>query len=848
MPEDVFINEIRVETSRVKNLSAFRCLTSGLSSGHKKRIEQLLHRDGRVGIFEGDALFYVVTKPRIISDEKAELSSFLKKHIRNYSENNLLPVDLNNSPERVVERILFALISFQAAQKGIFVAFGRTFFKPTQAEGKLAHKAVDTTLKIEGDFIKMYLTPTYIGLVNILDTYRSQRFDLELVNLCQFRTPTHCGLAKSDGSCPYVVPGKLGYYSKEVRFESMAEEKKSGVKEFFKNCPKIFEASKYILVKATRKANNSLAYPAFVVQAGLSKEDLTARAEIKNAFRKATLMWSRSRYDETLAWIRQIFTGINQSGPTTGSIQIDELSLPFEIILVKPNRLQGQTSGVYQVSLIEELPVIIDKQDPQPKPQSGAWLFNNNGSYDRQDINRPFDHIYPYLIVKNDTNQTNQVRELFDSLTDKGYKAKSIDGDYDFPGVNTEDGRRKYNVNIRNIITEEENIYFVDGSEQDYLRAAQDIRREWNALPSRDPNRIAIAIIPEDVAEEKISLYHKLKKIFVEEGIPSQFITQDTLKGIDDKTTAFGPILQSMWLNVYAKMGGKPWRLANPLGNIHCFIGIGFGLNPQATNNHIFAGVAHVFDRYGSWIDLASDTANVSASDLSSFEGLQKYVQGTSSFKISEGVTQRIVYDALKLYQQRQTQTQEPPRNIVLHKLGQVYESEVVGFLEGIRQTLGALNGCRLGIVQIEQDHQVKLYGDTAKGRRKEDKTVFRGTSLQLNEITMVLATTGRYNRSTRRGVQDYYAGIGTPQPLLLTSIIPEASLLQKYGCGLDQFYDINTLSAHIMALTQLHWGSIKDNVRLPITALYAHKVADLISKTGANLDTWLSYHRPWFL
>jgi hypothetical protein len=50
------------------------------------------------------------------------------------------------------------------------------------------------------------------------------------------------------------------------------------------------------------------------------------------------------------------------------------------------------------------------------------------------------------------------------------------------------------------------------------------------------------------------------------------------------------------------------------------------------------------------------------------------------------------------------------------------------------------------------------------------------------------------------------------------------------------------------MALTQLHWGSTRDNIRLPITGMYAQKVADLISKTDALVETWESYHRPWFL
>ena len=293
-------------------------------------------------------------------------------------------------------------------------------------------------------------------------------------------------------------------------------------------------------------------------------------------------------------------------------------------------------------------------------------------------------------------------------------------------------------------------------------------------------------------------------------------------------------------------MGGKPWRLAGQLENVHCFVGIGFGLNTDKENKgkHIYAGVAHVFDRFGSWIDIASGSQQLSDLEFESFDGTQKYLQGTDSFKISEVLTQGIVYNALRLYQQNQTQTREPPQNIVIHKLGPVFECEVLGILEGVRQILGTLERCNIGIVQIEQEHQVRLYGLHSEEDRL-DRTVPRGIGLIINKQKIALASTG----SSQRGSKTYYIGIGTPQPLIITSILPSPSILTKYGLQSEQFYSTLSLTRHIMALTQLHWGSIRDNIRLPITAMYAQKVADLISKTKAtNLNTWASFHRLWFL
>lgn len=277
---------------------------------------------------------------------------------------------------------------------------------------------------------------------------------------------------------------------------------------------------------------------------------------------------------------------------------------------------------------------------------------------------------------------------------------------------------------------------------------------------------------------------------------------------------------------------------------MHCFIGIGFGLNPRSIGKHIYAGVANVFDRYGSWVDIASDSRSLSEAEREDFESAQKYLQGTSSFKISQNLTQSIVYDALRLYEQYQTTTKQSPKNIILHKLGRIYECEVVGLLEAIKQILGTLNECRLGILQIEQDHQIRLYGNPDENKPKVDRTVYRGDGLVINTRKIVLATTGQVQRSR----ESYYPGVGTPVPLLLTSHIPPVELLKHYGCDSNQFYSIDQMAQHTMALTQLHWGSTRDLVRLPITTLYAQKVADLVSKTQANVNSWMRYHRPWFL
>ena len=50
------------------------------------------------------------------------------------------------------------------------------------------------------------------------------------------------------------------------------------------------------------------------------------------------------------------------------------------------------------------------------------------------------------------------------------------------------------------------------------------------------------------------------------------------------------------------------------------------------------------------------------------------------------------------------------------------------------------------------------------------------------------------------------------------------------------------------MSLTQLNWGSMRKEIKLPVTLLYSQKVASL--STRADIATLPKgyIHRPWFI
>jgi hypothetical protein len=846
MNSAVFVNELRIPTGALSEVPLLQAQTSGISSRHKREVERQLGLEGWIAIFEGDVLFTVPRGDAVHANEANALAKRIPElGIRGASSTTVRQLKLGQAPRHLVERMTFAILRNRAEQRGIFALHGSTFFRPSDQVEKLSHRCLETTMLVAADHVKVFLTPGYVALVSIEDTYREKLPGLELIRLCRFRSRSACSAAYGNGACPIFQPGTLGYFDVWAPLAGLGDGDATIFRKRFDSCTHIAGTDRVVLAKATPRATKDVAFPGFAVFSRLAREDLAAYPQVLRQYRDATLMPSSKRWQETIRWLKDIFAISGTSLPPSTTLNVAGIAVPIEFVINNPVTASANHVDGYSAVMLPAQKVINDQNDPIGKPYGGGWLFSSQGAYDRASLERPFDSIKPYLVVPDLPGVADLSRRLTQMLSDGEYKARTPRGDQDFSGVNRPDSQRKYGVQFHDPWKTEEGVYLLRAADEaSYRRQIQDVVREWGAGATKDPNRLVLVILPSASTEES-PLYYALKKVLIEAGIPSQFIALDTLRSLEREDSAFGPTLHSLWLNIYAKMGGKPWSLAAELENVHCFVGIGFGLSTDVEpGKHIFAGFAHVFDRFGNWIDVAGDSVPVSRQDLDDFYTPQRYLEGTSSFKISRAVTQGVIYNVLKLYENRQTKTREAARNIVLHKLGPVYECEIVGFLEGVAQVLGTLEQTRLGIVQIEQDHQVKVYGAESKDARVS-RVVPRGTALTMDSRMMALATTGSVERP---GKPPSYHGIGTPQPLLLSTLVPSATVMQRYGLTGDNFYPIDSLARHIMALTQLHWGSTRDLIRLPITALYAQKVADLLSKTGANVDLWEALHRPWFL
>jgi hypothetical protein len=837
--DSFWLNEVRIPLDGITNIPADVYVASHLSVHHRRRIEiRLAAQCGRVSRFEGNVLYSIAVDKQATQNC---LTHHLSHTIRVFSPENLSTTTLGRVAEPVLERLLFELIRTRAQSAKYFYLSRRTLFQIHGQPSSIGFYSVDIRILLGDDYVRIYLLPSSVALINIENTVRSQVHDLELVRICKFRDI--CPIWQKDKCCRYAFPDRVGFYEKRVRREALSESAKESLSKAYDGCPKFEEASgNLILVKASPKSKRALPYPTYLLSAIATRQDVQIAGHAQ-AYREATLQPSRLRFGNTKKVVERIFG--------TGELfAVKDLEIPFQNVFSvegSPNPENNNTG--YSAAVLETQNISTDPKQLRGRPYGGGWQFQTWGSYDRNDPNRPFKSIHPYLIIPNLDGVSELVGQLLESLV-SGYKKKS-NSDSDFPGLNGPDDGSKYNVSLDEF--QEQDCISVDPNDTGYLSAAQQIKRRFLSREDHpDPNRIVLIVLPdEDVDPDEDSpspLYFRLKRIFVEEGIPTQFITLGTLRRLKHPTEPFGSVLWNLFLDIYVKLGGKPWRLARQVSNVHCFIGIGFALNPRADEKNIYAGVANVFDRYGNWLDITSAYETLTDEEREDFYSRSAFLEGTASFKISQSTTYSIVTNSLELYREKQTQSRLLPRNIILHKLGRIYQCEVEGMLEAISNTVGTLENCRIGIASIHTHHLLRLYG-IPDNNSKTSRVVLRGTRVLLHPNTALIATTGRIYRQTPSKTINFYPGIGTPRPLLIENVIPDQMLRNKYKLNENQFYSTSELSAHIFALTHLHWGSIREDIRLPITVLYAKRVADIISKSGIlRLDTGMSLRRPWFI
>lgn len=825
MADSITINKVELPKEQVDQKEVLIIAIPKLSVGHSDSIRiKLFTACGLVSIYYQNKFFCIPTKG---TEETA--TSVLSARIKDIGEISEDKKVFGELDDETKERLLAELFRQAAAKGKYFGIYDKTFFLAGENIDPFFTPAFELSVRQFEDSYGYFINPTHLSMANCTRLLSRLTEGDRLIRLCSKRFD--CSLFLEEERCRYSYPSHIGllsesWDSKSESFETELE----NLKEFYDECPGVEDEDFGIIsVKRTKSTTKENAYPSFLVFRELNRQERRS-FNIETELRNKLLPPSSVRYLQTKTIMEKIFSD--------NVLSINDFSLGVNIELKNPQPLkkEGTVMGLEE-PLLQFDPI---REDLSVEPSSIFF----KGVYDASSSSRPFGSIKPYVILPQATK--GNVDQLMNWLaTGRNYTDRYGSQKVEFVGFN----HRWSRFNCRFDSPANDDYYFTD-TEEDFIESANTIVNRWK----NETDRIVLVVLPgamyEDEDSEKhgeyakaFSLYYQLKKIFVENGIPCQMIDESTFERIDKF------VLQNLLVNIYSKMGGRPWSLHTPLDDVNAFIGIGFGLNPRETEDHVYIGVANIFDSHGEWLDICSDHKDISEEERESFHGHEAFSERAASYKLSKALAKKIAEESLKRFRDANPRIGFP-RNLVIHKNGQLYDCEIEGIMEALKELEGSGAAFeKIGFLSIIKDHNYKLFGNEdsfERGTRViKDKPPKRGAVFFLDDNEALLSTTGKFYGERRGGTKLIYSGLGTPRPLLLRNhvINPE-----DYEMPELQLYSFIGLVKQVFGLSKIHWGSLRTDIHLPVTSLYSSKVANIISKSGIVGIHKPATKRPWFL
>jgi hypothetical protein len=804
------LNEIRIPTSELRSI---RVRKYRFDRAHKRRIGSPLRKGGYVPVFSGDTFFVMTTKQQ---PDGATFDDYFDEELGLELEDEVGFLELKES----IQRRFITTLMKEGAARGIAQSGPMQYFETGKTLFKNAYDACNIDIRIYEDHFSIFIDPTVLILLPVtsvsLAMLEGDRTVIKLVNKDDIQR------LKEWGHSPY--PAKIGYFSRLGDSVATISEETA------------------ILVKRSPKAAEEFRYPAFALHLIARREEVRLAA---NQIRSHIRPLACFRLNRTREWVDRFFAD--------NKLIVNDRMIGAEskVVSYYEPAVYGTASGS-QALIYPETALLFDRVATKTNT-SQLWGLIYHKPFDHNDGSRTFTEIRPWIIVPYDEPLVALVRKLCGFLANEYPKRDTAPlGDLWFKGLKSQFG-------VPLVPPSDQDILRVNGSVESYVARAEDLLMKWKQEGS-DPSRIVLVIVPdlygdidepEDAKQETDDPYLHVKKLFVEGGLPCQMVEYNTLYDIEDTEVGYGYTVWTLALDMYVKLGGKPWTLDRPLGNVNCLIGIGFGRDSDALRNQLYVGVANVFDEAGQWLSVSSEDRELGKEDIESIKEREYWSPETPSFKIKEEVTRQIVDRSLRLYLAKPNA--QLPEKVVLHKNGRLYDSEAAGFLSAVVDHAKSIEQLRLGLVSIYKSNDLRMYGPPAGSPEKVwrlEHTVTRGCAFIFDESCAVIATTGKvYEVPRGRPEGSYsYKGIGTPDPLIIERNLPSQDLLGEYGLNESNFYSIEELCEHVLALTKLHWGTMRQDIRLPVTSLFSQRIARFMAKAEIRAEESLKWTKPWWI
>ncbi len=319
-------------------------------------------------------------------------------------------------------------------------------------------------------------------------------------------------------------------------------------------------------------------------------------------------------------------------------------------------------------------------------------------------------------------------------------------------------------------------------------------------------------------------LYQYFKENLTRLGFPSQIITKFN-KFLVGKWISYP--LWNLSTSLFAKIGGVPWHVDKGLTRkkevINAIIGYRFARSYSKDENEYILGIATIFTGNGKY--LGFKVGNIEIDQLSDkyhfFFRSHGYTRRYEGLKIPAKDVKNLFNDAMRYIEDIKL-FQENPGGIVVHRLGSISNEEANSFLKCFQ-----LSKFSAGALVSMSEYPLKW--------NFNNKTVDRGTWINLDETSGLLFPQGSIKYSTGYNIKNYFPA-SIPKSYKIR-ILRDTGVYDKvYEAGDD-----------IIALSRMNWRHttyMPSNypISLEYSLIIAQNIKNNIIPSGDLIKL------PWFL
>jgi hypothetical protein len=359
-----------------------------------------------------------------------------------------------------------------------------------------------------------------------------------------------------------------------------------------------------------------------------------------------------------------------------------------------------------------------------------------------------------------------------------------------------------------------------------------DVEEYLKTIKNKDDNKphLALIEIPWDFRkfDDKSNPYYRIKAKLLSLEIPVQFVTSEIVK----KYNEF--ILNSISLQIYAKLGGTPWVLPSQ----------------RSVDREIIIGIGHSWIRENSY----------KGADSNRVVGITTFLSSDGQYLLSDKVKDvpfdnyfaellKSLKNSIKRLSDEQGWTEGNTIRLIFHIFKPIKNTEFDVISQLIKET--PEYKIKFAFVTISKIHPNLLFDTNQTGIKKFGSTLLKGeyipnraSNVFLDNQTCIVQMFGASELKTSKQ--------GMSSPILIRIRTPQGKYDNNELNDL-LFYDLNYITQQLFSFTYLSWRSFLPGEQ-PATMLYSNLISNLLSKmrniTGWDADS-LNYgmkKKKWFL